>query len=162
MGKKSEKKSAKKTTSAKIAKVEKIEHVENVEHVENKKRVITLTRAENFAKLLSGRKHADIISAIVANIGAIEKTENFTEINFSESKKGDHKYNVKDLKTCWVIDKITRVKMLLFVVEKVIEKSGRQRATRVYITDENAKNVVYGDSTTTITERTNNIIKNSK
>lgn len=159
MGKKSEKKSAKKATSAKIANVEKIENVENVEKT---RRVITLARAENFAKLLTGRKHSDIINAIVANVGAIEKNENFAKLNFSDSDKGNYLYSMQDLTTGWFADEKTGAKMLLFIVANVVENSGIKRAKRVYITDENAKKVVYGDSLTTITNRIKTLIKNSK
>lgn len=127
--------------------------------------------AKQFAQSLTGKNHTDIIGMVCTKIKAVSnKTtakidiENCTIGKYSDADKkvigSSYTFALSDIDTgSYDCD---GVKIYILAVQNVIEKSGRKRAKRYYITDKTGERVVYADSITSFTKRVTTIVKNAK
>lgn len=145
-------------------------NVENVENVQLTTEQMKMT-AKQFAESLNGKNHIDIIGMVCTKIKSVSNkvvgkidVNNCTIGKYSDIDKkvvgGVYTFKLSDITTgSYDCD---GTKIYILAVANVIEKSGRKRSKRYYITDKNGERVVYADSITTFTQRVTTIVKNSK
>lgn len=144
--------------------------VQNVANVQLTTEQMKMT-AKQFAQSLSGKQHTEIIGVVCEKIKAVSNkttakidVTNCTIGKYSDADKkitgSSYTFNLSDIDTgSYDCD---GTKIYILAVKNVIEKSGRKRATRYYITDKQGENVVYADSITSFTKRVKTIVKNAK
>lgn len=144
--------------------------VQNVADVQLTAEQMKMT-AKQFAQSLTGKNHTDIIGMVCTKIKAVSSktTAKIDVTNCTIGKYSDidkkvigsaYTFKLSDIDTgSYDCD---GTKIYILAVKNVIEKSGRKRATRYYITDKQGERVVYADSITTFTARVKTIVKNSK
>lgn len=145
-------------------------NVQNVANVQLTAEQMKMT-AKQFASSLNGKNHTDIIGAVCQKIKAVSSkttakidVTNCTIGKYSDADKkvigSAYTFKLSDIDTgSYDCD---GTKIYILAVANVIEKSGRKRTKRYYITDKNGERVVYADSITTFTQRVKTIVKNAK